>query len=811
MPKKHFQSGFTRIRSLSLRLLLLCTFSIMVIGLSCRKESEAKAPVSCEPGEELAASWWSPQRNVWTPVGWKDHLFRFNVLYNGTVIAQPHLEVNRRTAQWKGFDLQLTVTPSPNGEIPAKIRKESYQLASLPDQGVGIQGWTGNPTPVLWTEWPLDSGLVLREEIFAHLEGAKDVRSGIEPLYAWIRLSVAHVDELKAPPSCSFLVHLGRVNLHKTMEQEDNLTVYPDRSAYPRKLTAESYSEKGQTGLRVREEGKKIRLAAIPSERNTFAFFEKEISPGTKDYYLKVTLPARKGVYADLLLPMLPGEKEEMEKEMALGQEGALKECDSYWSSVPATAAHIETPEKRLNEAIAQSVKFAGIIAEKNPATGEYSFLSGSWHYENLWPTPTSMTSHMLLDNLGYHQAVEKHLEIFKKNQGTVVPPGQSYSLHPGYFSSPKTLTSIDWLADHGAILYQVSRHALLTGDKGFISGWQEAIIRACEFIRDSRAIKGHGGVEGILPPAVATDRRVPAQSVWSDGWNYKGLTEAVKLLRRINHPRAGEFTQEADDYKEAFARALRAVTDTMPQWTDREGKKHRLVPYSLSAGGDLFHAFYLDAGPLFLVFSGLMEAEDTLMKSTLMFFREGPNTSVYDPRGNCWQRPVLIHEMSSCEPCYSWNVYHSWQLGDRYHYLEGLYSLLNGALASGTYISCETRHGIYGNIFASPLLTDLVRLSVVDDRIADRELHLLRLVPLSWLKTDFETRFENMPTEFGPVTVRFKLGDEGKALELTYQPSFREKPTKVVVHVPPMTGLAKVIINGREAEIGPQGRIVLE
>jgi hypothetical protein len=166
---------------------------------------------------------------------------------------------------------------------------------------------------------------------------------------------------------------------------------------------------------------------------------------------------------------------------------------------------------------------------------------------------------------------------------------------------------------------------------------------------------------------------------------------------------------------------------------------------------------------------------------------------------------------MSSCEPCYSWNVYHSWQLGDRYHYLEGLYSLLNGALASGTYISCETRHGIYGNIFASPLLTDLVCLSVVDDRIADRELHLLRLVPFSWLKTDFETRFENMPTEFGPVTVRFKLGDEGKALELTYQPSFREKPTKVVVHVPPMTGLAKVIINGREAEIGPQGRIVLE
>src|SRR6185437_11696914 len=42
-----------------------------------------------EPDLELARLWWSDERNVWTAIGWKDHYFRFNVVYNGTVICEP--------------------------------------------------------------------------------------------------------------------------------------------------------------------------------------------------------------------------------------------------------------------------------------------------------------------------------------------------------------------------------------------------------------------------------------------------------------------------------------------------------------------------------------------------------------------------------------------------------------------------------------------------------------------------------------------------------------------------------------------------
>ncbi|MEA1996044.1 MAG: hypothetical protein U9N45_00310 [Gemmatimonadota bacterium] len=817
MNGKHLQHEKGLSCSAICRLLIISVlFGAALAAFSCRGPADVKttAAVQPEPNAGLAEFWWPPQRNVWTPIGWKDHFFRFSVLYNGTVIAQTHMG-RESTKKWDGLGVQLTVTPSESVRIPEPHGPEPYQLSDNPDCGVGNQGWTENPTPVLWTEWPISNhGLVMRKEIFAHIPGAGDIESGIEPLYAWIRLSVAHVDEIKAPENFSFMIHLGRVHIRHTMRQEDNLKVFPDRSGYPRKLVAEDFSGGSLEGCLVLEgKDKKIRLVGVSPDPGTFAFMAGKPSPGDKgrDYYLGVTLPVQKGAYADILLPIMPGEPGQVEAELELGLEKALAQSDEYWSVVPVTASRIETPERKINEAVGKSLKFAEVIAERNPATGEYSFLSGSWCYARLWPTPTSMVAHMMLDKLGYHKVVEKHIEIFKENQGTVKPPGESYELHPGYFSSPKTLTSIDWLADHGAILYEVSKHALLTGDRAFTDQWLDAIIAGCEFIKESRAITDHDGVPGVLPPAIATDRKIPTQSVWNIGWNYKGLSTAVRLLKKINHPRAGEFAMEARDYRDTFVRAYRERTDTAPRWTGRDGKRRPLVPLTLSGGMEDLHAFVLDSGPMFLVWSGLMEAGDELMRSSVAFFREGPNTRVYDPRRNCWQRPVLVHEISSCEPCYSWNVYHSWQLGDRYRFLEGLYSLLAGSLSRQTYISCETRHGIYGNIFASPLLVDLVRLSVVDDIIAKDELHLLRLVPTAWLKTDFETKFERMPTEFGPVTVRFKLTEGGKALDVSFSSGFRIQPKKIVLHVPPVHGLEKVIINGRPVEAVPGDLIPVE
>ena len=51
------------------------------------------AAQEAEPSVALARQWWPEQTNVWTPFGWPDHYFKFNVLYNGGLILATVLTV----------------------------------------------------------------------------------------------------------------------------------------------------------------------------------------------------------------------------------------------------------------------------------------------------------------------------------------------------------------------------------------------------------------------------------------------------------------------------------------------------------------------------------------------------------------------------------------------------------------------------------------------------------------------------------------------------------------------------------------------
>lgn len=289
----------------------------------------------------------------------------------------------------------------------------------------------------------------------------------------------------------------------------------------------------------------------------------------------------------------------------------------------------------------------------------------------------------------------------------------------------------------------------------------------------------------------------------------FKGLTTAVRLLKRMAHPRAGEFDREAVGYHRTFLTALREKTADMPEWTDGKGSRHRLVPTCLfgDSPAELRHAFYLDTGPLFLVFAGLLTHDDALARSSLMWFREGPPARLYSYDSECWQLPSLRHEISSCEPCYSWNVFHSHQSGDRTRFLEGMYSQLAGGLSRQTFTTCETRGGITALTPCLPAFY-LLRLSVIDDQIVPGELHLLRLMPLAWLSQGRETRFENVPTEFGPVSLGVKLQTGGTQLAVRYSARWRHAPSKVLLHVPP-GNIRMLTVNGNQVQVTSGSKIV--
>jgi hypothetical protein len=230
------------------------------------------------------------------------------------------------------------------------------------------------------------------------------------------------------------------------------------------------------------------------------------------------------------------------------------------------------------------------------------------------------------------------------------------------------------------------------------------------------------------------------------------------------------------------------------------------MVPTSLHGAEveAMRHHFYLDTGPLNLVFAGLLEARDPLMQSALAWFRAGPVQDFARFGGSFNQMPFLRYEMSSCIPGYSWNVFCNHQLGDRRHFLEGLYSQFAGAISRQTRTVCETRQGITGRITHADTPFYLARLAVVDDLVAEHELHLLRLCPLAWISRTREARCENMPTAFGPITLRWQLAADGRSLRVDYQARFHTRPRGVLLHVPPVAGLESVILNGRLLPASP-------
>lgn len=767
---------------------------------------------SCnEPNYETACQWWSDARDYWTPIGWKDHFFRFNILFNGAIVANPAQPRNLRARPWAGQGLQLALWPTP-----INSNRSGWPIYHRYDNGLLRQGWEETPAPLLWTEWAED-GALFRAHVFAHMEGGREVQSGIEPLFAWMRLSVHRFCEpLPMDKRRTFVMQLTKPHVQGIMPYRNNLIFDTTDTTYPRRMLARMMSGNSTRGLRLIEPDGKVRLAVTARRECCLRF--KDRHPTDPGSFLWIEIDSRVGAHADLLLPMLPTDRKVFDRELALGFDRAMEDTNRFWATQCASATAIETTEPGVNRSIAHGLRLSSIIAEKNPADGRYASLTGTIKYEAIWSVNFILVATMLQDCMGRHDDAARYLRIFKDHQGAFIPPADGLKPHRGCYATPRSHACVDWLADHGAILYAVAQHALWSHDEKFIAEWTDSIVAACEFIQYARRVK-HRGVPGLLPPGVCNDRQQRSQAVWNDGWHYKGLTTAVRLLKRIGHPRAAEFESEANDYRATFQTAYRVACRKSVHWTDAHGRKRPLPPPALYADNPreipvaMRHAFYLDAGPLFLVFAGLLEAIDPTMESLVDWFRHGPPTGFQRGDGNacCWQLPSLRHEMSTCEPCFSWNLFHSWQRGQRSLFLEGLYSLFTGSMSRQTYIGGETRGGVYGVLFAHGTATFLARLSVIDDQIEDRSLHLLRLMPLAWLTSRQETHFERMPTEFGPISLRVRLSRDGRTLHVSLDTNFRFPPRRIFLHVPPLEGLRSVRLNGHSLPWnGKQQRLMI-
>lgn len=773
---------------------LLVAFALLLMAAPAAVAAEPQE--SPEPNVEIAKTWWREMPNKWTAVGWKDHILRFNVLHNGAIINQASWMDRMRPALQ---DPQALFYFRP-GATPDEFRNGVWPEGTNPlaDDGSVVQGWNDTVAPVLWSEWQY-FGQLIRQEVFAHVPGGKALTRGDEPLFAWVRLSMPYKAEgVPVADRCGMGVQINNPSLNVDMKKAWTLRYHLGQRQYKNELRAEAQEYDPGRGFHVLEPDGRVRMAVAPGRDCEVTFQRKW--PAELDSALHVSWPAAPEHHVDILIPMLPMDRETFDRELALGYDAALREAEQFWSRKAATAARFDVPEKYVNDLILRNLQTNEVTSERDPETGDYTLLTGGMGYgAGTWATPTSITMAAMYIPLGYHDVVNKYVQGVKKYQGKVTPPGDAYELHPGYLSLPLRVSVVHWLADHGSLLWVISQNALLSGDPALAEEWTPVILKACEWIQYARAIENHPGVKGIMPPAGWSDDESRVQAVWSDGWTYLGLTSAVAFLKSIDHPRAAEFEREARDYREAFQTAYEQKLGQMDTWTGPDGVKRRMAPHFLTdiQPWQWKHVFYLDGGPLHMVFSNLLDPTHPAIEDTLLWFREGPPTKLARLELDYNHMPFLVHEISSWEICYSWNIFHSWRTRDRQKFLEGVYSMMTGGYSQQTFSACEERGGMLAATNWLPTILHL-RNAVVDDEIREDELHLLRLVPLAWLTTEREARFEKMPTRYGPVTLRAGLDGNGGVLDVHYTADYRSRPGRVVLHVPPVEGLKRVRLNGR-------------
>jgi len=759
-----------------------------------------------------ASEFWPDQRGHWAPVSWKDHLHDFNVFYNGFILAHPGgigLTHNVRPED-EVFGAELRVFPTPH-EPTARSCDYHLMGAHNPD-GRHIASWEKRTAPVHVIEHAMNNtAIYIRQRQFAHVPGGKPVQRGDEPLFLWVRFEVSDVIALingfehvhicltvLKPSLCTGMGSFNNINfkygfvepcypLALCFEGKEDLS----RPAFLR------HSPPARIADQAYFHGRRNRLA-VPAQRGVTvralkgSFFEPQ--RGTL-VHVVLKLPARVGGKADVLLPFAPVEDAVIERELKLGYDGALRETERFWRRELKTRTTIRVAEPLVQGWIDNFPRLEAMIAEKHPATGDYGLPSGSYHYEAIWATPFALCA-WSLDALGHGREVDKYLETYRRHQGTIKPPSAYLKLHPGYLGSPRTFTSIDWITDHAAILWAAATHGLMSGDHDFLKRWEAPIVKACEFIRLARRVK-HKGHPGILPAAIANDCRTESQSAWNDAWTHKALRTAALLLERLGNKRGIEFRKEADKYRAAFQRAYREVVRKSRKWKAPDGTLVPFTPPTLAQakGYEAAHAFHLDTGAMVLVFGELFPADDPIMRAAVRWFREGPQLRHFRKFSSEWQVPVLCAEMSSCEPCYSWNLFHSFDLGDREKFAMGLYSLFAGGGSRQTFVSCETRDAVSGNCFTAGLALMLLRMAMVHEQTDD--LHLLKMAPLAFFENGgFDWR--NVPTWFGELSIAGQYDASSRTLRLNYKPPTRRNPAHTLLHLPPFTNLARVMLNGK-------------
>jgi hypothetical protein len=284
-----------------------------------------------------ACAYWPDQREHWAPVSWKDHLFDFNVFYNGHVLADPvGIGLNPNILPEQAVfasELRVVIGTSdplaggaPDADPTGRPGGADQMLVLLqnPD-GRQVASWADGSAPVYRLDHNvLGTPLIVRQSQFAHLPGGRRTQLGDEPLFLWMRFELLDmIEQINRAERVYITLSVLRPSTLTGMGAFNNINFNFGYGvpAYPLPLAFDGAGTPDEPGY-VRHAhppfaphagayraGLRNRLA-VPggrAEDTTVRFAKSAFFAAQNAYLSHVTLsfPARKGARVDVLYPCL--------------------------------------------------------------------------------------------------------------------------------------------------------------------------------------------------------------------------------------------------------------------------------------------------------------------------------------------------------------------------------------------------------------------------------------------------------------------------------------------------------------------------
>ncbi|MCC6124558.1 MAG: hypothetical protein IT426_06335 [Pirellulales bacterium] len=559
-----------------------------------------------------------------------------------------------------------------------------------------------------------------------------------------------------------------------------------------------------------------------------------------------------------LLIPYGIVSQEAAEKIAALDSEKQLVEVLDFWKKLQYGPGRIRTPDPFFNDyLIAVAGQMAQQVAYRARSTKVWMYKTSPNHYEMLWPCNAAKA----LPAFDYRGLTELNRRVLQSfidartddvgglnragmGRGTVLA-GEGFAAIPGFMGNFGEWTANPLLISHGLELWALASHYRITRDGKWLGSGPNsplhAMIESFDWVaqqrkRTMREIDGKKvPYWGLLPAASAHDW-LAGNTVFNDAFCIYGMTEVVRLLREIDHPRAEEMAKELCDYRQCLRDRYFEASRRARALPLADGATIPFVPRMVQeldwAKPDWTYTGY---SPIRAGAFGIFDPRDELTDLALAYLETGMpkgegayfKSDVYQDTSNVNLADVNDPE---AERHYMWRHYVEyetmWPIGgplflardDLPRFFEWLFHNIGFVLHQEWRVGVESWDGVPSCAPGDGERWQIIRKMFVNEfggyDGSRQSLWLLQAIPRSWLKPGDRSSVEAMGTAFGgTVDLNLRVAADGNSV--TVKGALKKlavKPKEIRVRLRSGDGrpLASAAVNGQAVAVQPGDVLLL-